>query len=106
MNTVWILDVIDKISQIGMTLNGITRHAFSQSDMQARAYLKKLIDDMTTLEFETLFSDKDRLQKKYPFELIMLNQMLSAKSIYWEKHGLIPIWTTIAELPTVLLGLR
>lgn len=67
---------------------------------------KKLIDDMTTLEFETLFSDKDRLQKKYPFELIMLNQMLSAKSIYWEKHGLIPIWTTIAELPKVLLGLR
>ena len=46
MNTVWILDVIDKISQIGMTLNGITRHAFSQSDMQARAYLKKLIDDI------------------------------------------------------------
>ena len=33
MNTVWILDVIDKISQIGMTLNGITRHAFSQSDI-------------------------------------------------------------------------
>lgn len=67
---------------------------------------KKQIDDLPVLEFEALIADKDKLKKEYPFELIMLNKMLSAKSIYWEKHGLTPIWTTIGELPEVLLGLR
>ena len=63
MNTVWILDVIDKISQIGMTLNGITRHAFSQSDMQARAYLKKLIDDIGLEYREDTFGNMFALYK-------------------------------------------
>lgn len=44
MNTAWILEEIEKISEIGMTENGVTRLAFSKSDLEARAYLKGLID--------------------------------------------------------------
>ena len=74
--------------------------------IHARSRAKNCRGELTALLEELRVPDAGQVLKKYPFELIMLNQMLSAKSIYWEKHGLIPIWTTIAELPTVLLGLR
>lgn len=66
---------------------------------------KEQVDKSNDSEFEKLINDKNKLQTEYPFELVMLNQMLSAKSVYWEKHGLIPIWTTIEELPITLMGL-
>ena len=49
MNTAWILDEINNISQIGMTANGVTRLAFSQNDIKARAYLKNLIDNTVNM---------------------------------------------------------
>lgn len=67
---------------------------------------KSETDRLTDFEFDKLICDKTKLQSEHAFELIMLNQVLSAKSIYWEKHGLIPIWTTIRELPDVLHQLK
>ncbi len=53
-------------------------------------------------EFGKLLNNKTGLREKYAFELVILNQMLSAKSVYWEKHGLMPVWTTISQLPKAL----
>lgn len=74
-------------------------------DIVKRVY-KSAADSLTDSEFEKFICDKNKLKSEHAFELIMLNQILSAKSIYWEKHGLIPIWTTIRELPDVLHQLR
>lgn len=63
MNTAWILDEIDKISQIGMTVNGVTRLAFSQADLQARAYLRKLIDNIGLEYREDTFGNMFALYK-------------------------------------------
>ncbi len=63
MNTVWILDEINNISQIGMTVNGITRLAFSEDDMKARAYLKKLIDNIGLYYREDTFGNMFALYK-------------------------------------------
>ena len=57
MNTSWILDEIDKISRIGMSINGVTRLAFSKNDMEARAYLKRLIDNIGLKYSEDTFGN-------------------------------------------------
>lgn len=57
MNTSWILDEIDKISRIGMSINGVTRLAFSKNDMEARAYLKRLIDNIGLQYSEDTFGN-------------------------------------------------
>lgn len=44
MNTSWIFEQVEKFASIGGSINGINRLAFSKKDMEARAYLKYLIN--------------------------------------------------------------
>ena len=67
---------------------------------------KKQKDFLDENEYSQFINDRKKLKEEYSFELVMLNQILSAKSLYWEKHGLITIWTTISELPGMLLKLK
>lgn len=36
------------------------------------------------------------------YERLMLNFIIYSQTIYWEKHGIKPIWTTIDEMPALI----
>ena len=72
MNTAWIFDEINNISQIGMTVNGVTRLAFSEDDLKARAYLKKLIDNAKKGSLKNLILKNIKIEKiNYAMSIIL-----------------------------------
>lgn len=69
-------------------------------------YILFCIDDFVNKIFTDIkkvkLDDKDWLIENYSFELLLLNQLLNAQYVYWNSYGLIPIWTTIDEIPQLI----
>lgn len=51
--------------------------------------------------YKEIFSCPD----KYKYEKLMLAFLVESKMKYWEKQNIQPIWTTLDELPGIILGL-
>ena len=103
MNTAWILDEINNISQIGMTANGVTRLAFSQNDIKARAYLKNLIDN-TGLEYrEDTFGNMFALYKPLGAEgqIIGTGSHIDTVPNGGKYDGLLGVISSLAAIKTI-----
>lgn len=48
---------------------------------------------------------KDRGNKEYDYERLIINQILVSKTLYWEEKGMNVIWSTWEELPHMLKSL-
>ncbi len=48
---------------------------------------------------------KDRENKEYDYERLIINQILVSKTLYWEEKGMNVIWSTWEELPHMLKNL-
>ncbi len=103
MNTVWILDEINNISQIGMTVNGITRLAFSEDDMKARAYLKKLIDNIGLYYREDTFGNMFALYKPSGAEgqIIGTGSHIDTVPNGGKYDGLLGVISSLAAIKTI-----
>lgn len=60
--------------------------------------VNKIFKEVPLEERKEVLKDPDKLKEEYAFELLLLNQLLGQKYVYWSEYGLIPIWTTFLEL--------
>lgn len=82
---------------------------FSANDIVAAVYeaVRKKIDPSSGKEitFETFIKEMNRKDSIYAYEKLLINHMIYAQTVYWEKKGLKVIWSTHAELPSDLTKL-
>lgn len=43
-------------------------------------------------------------EEEFIYEKIQLINMLYMRYNYWKRHGIVPIWSTFEELPTMIKG--
>lgn len=103
MNTAWVLDEIDKISQIGKTNNGITRLAFSEDDMKARAYLKNIIENIGLEYREDTFGNMFALFKPFGAEgqIIGTGSHIDTVPNGGKYDGLLGVISSLAAIKTI-----
>ncbi|HIY63835.1 MAG TPA: SIR2 family protein [Candidatus Mediterraneibacter stercoripullorum] len=74
-------------------------------------YIFFAVDDIV----KAIFSGEDDIEvavkkmadgKGYSYEKLMINHLIYAQTLYWKKHGLTVIWTSISELPEKINSLH
>lgn len=74
-------------------VNAIFRNIIQETQASSRNTKEDIYKD--------IFSSPD----KFRYEKLMLTFLVESKMKYWEKQNIQPIWTTLEELPGIIMGL-